>query len=457
MKIKNKLTIIFTGIIALILLALNFYIYALSSSIARADFYEQLHSRAFVAANIYLENDENTDANIIKFRNKYLRTLPQEIIRIYNKDNQPVFVDSSDRLTFQPWIINKIRRDKEFRFEINNRQIVGINYDDNQGDFIIIASAVDEIGQTKLMQLRKVLTAGFLFCIVVVFFIGRYFTKLMLKPVSDISDQANNITETNLHLRLNIGNSKDEIAELAITFNKMLERLENSFDLQKEFVSNASHELRTPLTSIIGNIEVTLSMSRSEKEHREVLYSILQESERLQNLSNGLLSLAQSDLDFQKVSKDEIRIDELLLEIKDEIAAKYPDRIVELQFDQMPDKEEELTILGEHNLLETALLNLVDNACKFSKDKPITIKLIVNHQQIRITISDQGVGIPVEEIIKIRETFFRATNARSFPGTGIGLALADRIIRLHGGVLSIKSELNFGTDVIVTFPIMKTL
>lgn len=457
MKIKNKLTIIFTGIIALILLALNFYIYALSSSIARADFYEQLHSRAFVAANIYLENDENTDANIIKFRNKYLRTLPQEIIRIYNKDNQPVFVDSSDRLTFQPWIINKIRRDKEFRFEINSRQIAGINYDDNQGDFIIIASAVDEIGQTKLMQLRKVLIAGFLFCIVLVFFIGRYFTKLMLKPVSDISDQANNITETNLHLRLNTGNSKDEIAELAITFNKMLERLEHSFDLQKEFVSNASHELRTPLTSIIGNIEVTLSMTRSEREHREVLYSILQESERLQNLSNGLLSLAQSDLDFQKVSNDEIRIDELLLEIKDEITAKYPDRILELQFDQMPDKEEELEILGEHNLLETALLNLVDNACKFSKDKPVLISLVVTHQRIEIKISDRGVGIPAEEIIKIRETFFRATNARSFPGTGIGLALADRIIRLHGGALSIKSELNFGTDVMVTFPKMKTL
>ncbi len=456
MKIKNKLTIIFTGIIALILLALNFYIYALSSSIARADFYEQLHSRAFVAANIYLENDENTDENIIKFRNKYLRTLPQEIIRIYNKDNQPVFVDSSDRLTFQPWIINKIRREKEFRFEINSRQIVGINYDDNQGDFIIIASAVDEIGQIKLMQLRKVLIAGFLFCIVVVFFIGRYFTKLMLKPVSDISDQANNITETNLHLRLNTGNSKDEIAELAITFNKMLERLEHSFDLQKEFVSNASHELRTPLTSIIGNIEVTLSMTRSEKEHREVLYSILQESERLQNLSNGLLSLAQSDLDFQKVSNDEIRIDELLLEIKDEITAKYPDRILELQFDQMPDKEEELEILGEHNLLETALLNLVDNACKFSKDKPVMISLVVSHHQIEIKISDRGVGIPPEEIIKIRETFFRATNARSFPGTGIGLALADRIIRLHGGALSIKSELNFGTDVTVTFPIMKS-
>ena len=227
----------------------------------------------------------------------------------------------------------------------------------------------------------------------------------MLKPVSDISDQANNITETNLHLRLNTGNSKDEIAELAITFNKMLERLEHSFDLQKEFVSNASHELRTPLTSIIGNIEVTLSMTRSEREHREVLYSILQESERLQNLSNGLLSLAQSDLDFQKVSNDEIRIDELLLEIKDEITAKYPDRILELQFDQMPDKEEELEILGEHNLLETALLNLVDNACKFSKDKPVLISLVVTHQRIEIKISDRGVGIPAEEIIKIRNHY----------------------------------------------------
>ena len=451
MKIKNKLTLLFTLIMAAILICLNLYIYILSNSFTKNNFYNQLKDRAIITATIFLEADEESSGIIESFHKKYLRTLPNEIIRIYNGQNKPVFIDSSNKINFSNSLIDRVRAIKEYRLEKNNRQILGIYYQDNQGNFVIIASAVDVTGIGNLYLLQKVLLFGFFASIVVVFFAGRYFTKLMLKPVSDISLKANKISETNLHLRLNEGNKKDELAQLSISINQMLQRLENAFDFQKNFVSNASHELRTPLTSIIGNIDVTLSKTRTVEEYTEVLASIMREAEKLHNLTDGLLALAQSNLDFSNLRKQEIRLDELLIEIKSEIDVKRPGSSVQIIFPEMPENPSSLTITGDKNLLEMALLNIMDNACKFSDNKKVPAFLILEEKNIMIKISDSGIGITENELPHVTETFYRADNARSYPGSGIGLALADKIIKLHGGRLSIISEYNKGTDVFITF------
>ncbi len=452
MKIKNKLTLIFTLIIAIILLCLNLYIYILSSSFTRNNFYNQLKDRAIVTATVFLEADEESSAIIQSFQKKYLRSLPDEIIRIYTEKNKPAFIDSSDTISFDNSFINAVRKSKEYREENGDRQTLGIYYQDNQGNFVIIASAVDETGIRNLYQLQKVLLIGFLLSIVAVFFAGRYFTKLMFKPVTDIASQANKISETNLHLRLDEGNKKDELAELSVTINRMLHRLENAFELQKNFVSNASHELRNPLTSIIGNIEVTLTKARTAKEYEAVLNSILEEAEKLQKVTNGLLNLAQSNLDFSNLHKEEIRLDELLIEIKDEIHIKRLGSSVEIIFPEMPENPSALTISGDKNLLETAILNIMDNGCKFSDNKKVIAALLLQENNITIKISDSGIGITENELPHITETFYRTDNARTYSGSGIGLALADKIIKLHGGKLTITSKLNKGTEVTASFP-----
>jgi len=146
MKIKNKLTLIFTLIIAIILLCLNLYIYILSSSFTRNNFYNQLKDRAIVTATVFLEADEESSAIIQSFQKKYLRSLPDEIIRIYTEKNKPAFIDSSDTISFDNSFINAVRKSKEYREENGDRQTLGIYYQDNQGNFVIIASAVDETG-----------------------------------------------------------------------------------------------------------------------------------------------------------------------------------------------------------------------------------------------------------------------------------------------------------------------
>lgn len=454
MKIKNKLTLIFTIIIAIILICLNLYIYFISKSFLRANFFKELRDRAYIAATVFLEKDEENVASIELFQRKYLRTLPKETIRIFNARNEPVFIDSSDIFTFSEVLINQVRKQKEIQFSKDNTQIVGIYYEDNQGNFVILVSADDEISLHSLRHLKKALFIGFFLSLTVIFFLGRFFTTLMLSPVSSIIRKTKMISETNLHLRLHEGNGKDELASLSITINKMLEGLENAFELQRSFVANASHELRNPLTSIMGNIEITLSKKRKQEEYQNILESLLKDAEKLHNLVNCLLTLVQSNTDFSTLKKDEIRLDELIMETLSEIHVKRPQSKIQFKFPEMPKDASSFIIQGNKNLLETAIYNLLDNACKFSGIKTVKVSMLFHpSHEIRLIIVDNGIGIAPEDLPHITETFYRAQNARSYSGSGIGLALAERIIKLHHGSLTIDSKINEGTQITVSFPL----
>jgi signal transduction histidine kinase len=271
----------------------------------------------------------------------------------------------------------------------------------------------------------------------------------MLKPINEIIDYVNKITDSNLNLRLSQGNGKDELAELAITFNNMLERLENAFELQQNFVASASHELRTPLTSIIGNIEVLLSRQRNSEEYKIVLQTVLEEAERLHKLSDGLLNIAQASSDINNIKMEYIRIDELLEESKNAVQNQMSESKMDLYFENMPVNSDDLLIKGNKNLLLIAFENLFENANKFSENRNIKINLINSPEAITVVISDTGIGIPEKDLSNIYQTFFRAENARSFSGSGVGLSLCQKIILQHKGNLSIKSELGKGTVVSV--------
>jgi signal transduction histidine kinase len=254
-----------------------------------------------------------------------------------------------------------------------------------------------------------------------------------------------------MNLKLDEGNKKDELAELAMTFNRMLARIKNAFELQQNFVTNASHELRTPLTSIIGNIEVSLSRERSSEEYKMILKTVLEEAEQLHKLSDGLLNIAQASFDINNLKMDFIRIDELLEEVIDIVHNQMLESKMVLDFKNMPDSSDDLLIKGNKNLLMIAFENLFENANKFSDNKNVKISLIYNPVTILITVSDSGIGIPEKDISNVLQTFFRSENARSFNGSGVGLTLSQKIFLLHNGMLSIQSQEGKGTIVSVMF------
>jgi signal transduction histidine kinase len=261
------------------------------------------------------------------------------------------------------------------------------------------------------------------------------------------------ITIASLNMRVNEGNGTDEIAQLSITFNKMLERLESAFEMQRSFVSNASHELRTPLTSITGQIEVSLMNPRTHEEYKAILESVLEDIKNLNSLSNGLLDLAKASSDISAIALHKLRIDEILWETSAELIERKKDYKISIEFTQPIDDENELIILGNHHLLKTAIVNLMDNACKYSPDRSVEIYLSVKARDIVVEFKDKGMGIDTADLDKIFHPFFRASNAKNISGNGLGLTLTDKIVRIHRGAITIESQLQKGTKVTVSIPI----
>jgi signal transduction histidine kinase len=260
------------------------------------------------------------------------------------------------------------------------------------------------------------------------------------------------ITISNLDLRVNEGNGTDEIAQLAITFNRMLERLESAFEMQRSFVSNASHELRTPLTAITGQIEVSLMKKRDVQEYENILHSVLEDIKNLGRLSNNLLDLAKASSDISEIKLRELRIDELLWQAQSELKKRNPDYTANIVFDKNIDDETKLIVFGNEHLIRSALINVMDNACKFSGNKSVNISLGMKENRVQLQFVDEGMGIDKNEQDQIFQPFYRASNARNINGHGLGLSLTKKIVDIHKGSIGIKSVLTKGTVVTITFP-----
>jgi signal transduction histidine kinase len=248
-------------------------------------------------------------------------------------------------------------------------------------------------------------------------------------------------------------NGKDEIAELVLTFNNMLTRLETAFETQNNFVSNASHELRTPLTIITAETELLLNDSRLEPALQTQVGAILNEAERLAEILASLLGLAQTGFDGKKQNWQKIRVDELVMHVADSAKKIDPKSDIDIDFNSLPYDESLLCTIGNINLLQLAVSNIVLNACKYSNNRPVKVKITSAEGNIAITVTDRGIGIPQQDQQHIFEPFFRASNTGQYKGHGVGLPLTLNIIRLHKGTIDIHSQEDIGTEITISLPV----
>jgi len=451
MKIKNRLALYFTIIsvvILLLALAATFFTF---TSFAKTDFYSRLMDRAKVAAQLYLEADEISVDSLNKVRQRYLKQIPGEVVRFYNDRNAASFINDRQ----QYWsndVINTVRKGKQAEFAEGDRQTVGIYYNDNQGNFVILVSAEDIHGHRRIEDLIEIMAIMLICVSAALFFIGRWFARKALEPMDDIVNQVQKVRASNLSVRIDEGNGKDEISELAQNFNRLLSHLENAFELQQTFVINASHELRTPVTSIIGELEVTLNKARSTEEYKKALHSALNDAERLNETISSLLELAQVDMSYTQAALSPVAIDELVWEIADYWTNKMGKGLFAVSVQHLPENPEKLFIPANKSLLNIALNNIIGNAYKFSGDERVQCDLYADDKFIRITITDSGIGIPTEESEKIFQSFYRGTNVKAYHGSGIGLYITSKIINLFGGTIDVGSS-NKGTLFTIFFPI----
>ena len=312
--------------------------------------------------------------------------------------------------------------------------------------FIILEETLfPQDGYDMLRILNIQLLLLWIFSFAVLFLIGYFMAKSALKPVSQIVRQVESITASNLSKRVEVDANNDEIGELATTFNHTLNRLEKSFDSQKMFVSHISHELRTPLAALIAELELSLRKERDVKDYKAVIENALNDARKIEHLSMGLLNLAKASYNVNQITISPIRIDEILMEAYAVVTKANPAYKIDLFIDNENDDDTLMTIQGNEYLLLTAFVNLIENGCKFSENKTSRIEVIVTDEDIVVSFSDNGIGIPAEEIPSLFDPFYRGSNKTYTSGNGIGLALVDKIMTMHNGEIKVESEVGKGS------------
>jgi signal transduction histidine kinase len=333
------------------------------------------------------------------------------------------------------------------------RQYKGLLVRQPGGDMIAVASAENYYTNHHILHLRKNLLIAATLAFILALSISLYFSTTMFKPLHDISEKVRQIGTENLHMRIQLDQGSKELRELASTFNYMLDRIETSFETQNNFISNASHELRTPLTAIIGEADVALSKLRRPEEYIETIQVILEEAGHLERKTKALLFLAQAGFKGGREQFGKVRMDQLLYEVKNTVERVNPKYKVQLDMSLLPENPMRLKVLGNEQLLHLALSNIISNGCKYSDGQPVTVSLGTSKDKVIVVVKDRGIGISPSDLVHIYDPFFRGANTGGYEGYGIGLPLAQKIIRMHHGDLAVSSIEKVGTTVQVGLPI----
>jgi signal transduction histidine kinase len=305
--------------------------------------------------------------------------------------------------------------------------------------------------QTLLGQLRWALAGLSLAIWLLAALVGRWFCRRALLPVTRMAQTVRSIGANNLEQRLPTAASGDELAELGQSFNDLLSRLQESFERQRRFSSDASHQLRTPLTAVLGHIDVALRRERTPEEYRQVLHTVSGQALQMRQIVETLLFLARANAEARLPTLVELSLPAWLQKHVEGWAEH--DRFADLQLHYPAD--DPLVVMAQAPLLGQLVDNLWENACKYSESgTPITVGLLGEADAAVLTIADAGCGIAADDLPHVFEPFFRSQHVRrqGIGGIGLGLAVAQRIAVAFGGSITVESRLGEGTRFQVRLP-----
>lgn len=324
---------------------------------------------------------------------------------------------------------------------------------------IYLAVSTDMISQTSTLE--ATFPIGFVLCIALILTSIRSASKMSkkhLKPILVMTEQVKELSANNLSTRLNVSGTKDELKDLALTFNQMLNDIQKSYEREKQFVSDASHELRTPIAVIKGYAGMLNRWGKDDPAIlEESIQAILGETENMHSLVESLLFIARNDKGSLKMDVTPFNLSELFTEIVKET------RLIDVSHEIQETIDADIIINGSADKLKQALRIFIDNSIKYTPDEgKISLSLRKSQQSIIIVISDNGIGISKEDLPHIFDRFYRADKSRTklkenqHGGTGLGLSIAKIIIEQHLGQIHVDSALNEGTTFTLFLPAHET-
>lgn len=453
MSIRLKLTLSYSLILALTLIIFSTLLYFSQVRFTMNNFQSRLAARG------YFEVDSPREAPRRLGRPRLgvytqVRNLSGEIIeRDANLGNFELPLSEAGLQAVQngqTWV-ERVRFEGGERFLVQSRLVIG---QDGARRIVQVAGSLIDRDQ-YLDTLRNILLVVSSIAVLGAFGVGWVLAGLTLRPINRIRHTAQTIgAKRDFSQRVDYSGPKDEVGQLATTFNNMLtelqaayQQVEQTLQTQQRFVADASHELRTPLTTLRGNIELLQRQpSISPDDEADVLADMSEESERLMRLVNDLLILARADAK-RPLRREVIPLAPLLEDICQQINRNAPDRTITCH--PSPD----LTMLGDPDAIKQVLLILLDNALNHTPPEAnIAIKAAEANEQVEISITDTGPGIKPALLPHIFDRFYRGDTARTGTSTGLGLAIAKELVEAQKGTITVESKIGQGTTFMLTFP-----
>lgn len=444
-KISLKLTVIYAFMFSLLLLVLNasilygvkYYLYSQSNKQIE-DIKTIITSKITNSSEHIALSDKEIVSDIPANENIY--------IKIIQKNGN--VINSSDKFKYN--IELKEPYGKTFKKESRDKHILyeNISIDDKDYGTVYLQIVKDMENEYDFLEILFILMAIADFIgVIASIIIGYLISKKMLNPIDYITKTAESISINNLRERIIVKGPEDELKRLGDTFNKMIDRLQESFNRQIQFVSDASHELRTPIAVIQGYANL---LDRWGKDDREALeksiYAIKFEADNMGNLVERLLFLAKGDSGKQKLEKQEFWLNELINEVVAESRLIASNRII------TNNNNDIVKILADQKMIKQMLRIFIENSIKFTTEQGrIDISSRIKDKDIEITVKDNGIGIPKEEVRNVLDRFYTVDKSRSKDkgGSGLGLSIAKWIVDMHQGFIEVHSDEGKGTTVSV--------
>lgn len=438
MKVRYKITAAFLVLALILLAAVCGMIYYSTAQQQQKDFYLRLENRAITVSSLLSRLPENGYALLSRLDSATANLLVAENILVFRNENELLYrFDriASDTIAVSPSLLADAVEAGEARSEWMGKRMYARYFSNGSAPIIVVTAARDENANNNLRDLRRNMIAALVTGILLSLIAGWWFSRRLLRPLDHISQTVNTISATNIQERLPQDGDKDEWNRLSHTFNSLLQRLQDSFELQGRFISNASHEMSTPLTVIINQIDVTLQNDRPKHEYLQTLDSVRSEVLHMAELTQQLLTLARTSRGGILLT-EEVRVDEVLMDIPALVTGLSEEYQVRVHFDELPEEERSGMVEGNRELLISAFRNIAENGCKYAPDHTVSVSLSFVADKIVVLFSNKYTYLETNELERIFQPFERGSNVTDEPGYGLGLSLTRRIVLLHKGEIS---------------------
>ena len=454
MTIRKKIVLYFSSIL-LVLVGITFvFIYMLFAEYREEEF-QQRQKEKIVTTLKFLNDVEEMNESIAQAMDKItIHDFYDEKLLIYNQNKELIHASIDDLpIAISNNILNKLSKQTEWiETKEGSYDVIGVYVESRNGVFYGISKAYDEFGFTKLRFLGWLLVLIYIGIALVVFLIANYISQKIAKPITDITRKIQNYDFDKETEPLNLeGVDEDEIKTLALRFNELMQRTRESFVFQKHAIQHISHELKTPISVLVSNLE-KLEESSDLTEIKEGLYRQKVGTKSLADIINTLLEISKIEA-RPKIVKDDVRIDEVVFDVINELEAIYPDFFFKIDFNIENPSEKELRVKGNKQLLRSAFMNLLLNSIVYNSENYTDIIFTISPETLSVKITNSGAILNKKEQSYLFDHYFRGVNSKGKSGFGLGLVLVQKIVTIHEGKIEYSSldnknifEIEFSTS-----------